>query len=196
LPDVQESLDESENPIKLKPSRFSFSRLIRGSNNSPCSDAADAKKVIEMTSIKTTQHPSSRPCGSQTHTPCVNPVIPGFIHEEESLHSSDVSSDEDDHGITFTAKTPEKDIFKPAPKLGPASKVEALSEANIPKLSSTPISERRHSAFLEVKPILTHGQGDMPEPPTNSTKDAFKETEEEHLSDCDAELQALKDKDR
>ena len=188
---MQESSEESGNTSKLKPSRFSFSRLLYGGDNSP-DPFSDAKKAIEMTSFKTTPYHGSEEGGNRTRVSRVNPFIPAYISEEESQHSAEVSSDEDDHGITFTAKTPKKGVLQPAPKLGPVSEVELETKTSV--LSPTSISERRHSAFSEVKPMLSLGQSKTPEQTTSSAQDSPGGSDEELIDDYEVELQALEEK--
>ena len=176
----------------MKRAKFSFSRLIRGSDNSSSGHTtaiSNTSKDIEMTSFRTSEVQFSEAASDSTRKLHANPVVLAHVHEEKSAHSSDVSSDEDDRGIIFTARTPRKDVLQPFPKVGPVAPVSA---GDTPVLASTPISARRHSAFSEVKPNLkTSEQNTEVEIPAAS-KNEWKDSET--FPDYDAELHALEEK--
>ena len=166
----------------MKSSGFSFSKLLRGGDNLEAkphhSECESGNNAIEMKDFKKKcdpTHPRSFP---------IYPVIQHHIHEEESLAPSDVSSDEDDHGIFFTAQTPARNILQPAPK------VKLSSEADVaysPSPQTRSISERRHSAFSEFKPKAAENVAASP----SHLLMASSELAEETATQTDDELEEI-----
>ena len=129
LPDLKESPSEEENPASLKPSRFSFSRLFR---SSPV-----PSKPIELTDLS-----KKTEAGDLCHdkTLKANRKLWGEVASDHQ-HPSDVSSDEEDDGIYFTATPFKRNIPRHGISKLALKGSSAFTPVNPDKASFTPVNQ-------------------------------------------------------